>query len=93
MSQVEKLEQARALACTQENIYAWFHAAHMQELPVTSSVILNSEASCSEATEKLPSIIASSKMGAQMANETTCKLAHLTLVHLKVIQFTVHYCS
>ena len=42
-----------------------------KELPVTSSVVLNSEASCSEATEKLPSIIASSKMGNQTANETT----------------------
>ena len=42
-----------------------------KELPVASSVILNSEASCSEATEKLPSIIAGSKMGTQTANEAT----------------------
>ena len=45
--------------------------ADVKELPVTSSVVLNSEVSCSEATEKLPSIIASSKMGNQTANETT----------------------
>ena len=43
----------------------------VKELPVTSSVVLNSEASCFEATEKLPSIIASSKIGNQTANETT----------------------
>ena len=35
----------------------------VKELPVASSVILSSEASCSEAMEKLPSIIPSSKMG------------------------------
>ena len=43
----------------------------VKELPVASSVILNSEASCSKATEKLPSLIASSKMGTKTANETT----------------------
>ena len=69
----------------------------VKELPVTSSVILNSEASCSAAIEKLPSIITSSKLCTETANETTLAgevhLAHLALVHLQVIQFTVHYCS
>ena len=43
----------------------------VKELPVASSVILDSEASCSKATEKLPSLIASSKMGTKTTNETT----------------------